>query len=253
MPDPELRGIKVLVTRPAAQAQRLCDGIQRLGGEPVALPLLEIEPLHPSHLPDLAVFGVLIFVSANAVRYGLDSLLPLPAGMSVGAIGRATAEHLAAAGVRADLVPTRYDSEGLLALPGMQHLHGKSVLIVRGQGGRETLAESLRARGAQVAYLEVYRRVCPVWDAAAVQNALGTDIISVTSAEAVENLAQLARQPGAERLWAKPLMVYHERIAGRARELGFTLKPVVTDEPGDDALLTALLQWVDEQKGMGQA
>ena len=258
MPRPELEGLRILVTRPAAQAAWLSNEIRLRAGQPIALPLLEIQPLPPdgkmqSALAELARTDVLIFVSANAVEYALAYLPLLPDSLRVGAIGQATAERLRTAGLRVDLVPARFDSEGFLALPAIQDLDGKRVVIVRGVGGREKLAESLRSRGAQVQYLEVYRRACPHWAATAVHTALGADVITVTSSEALDNLAQLARLPGAEALWAKPLLVFHPRIAGRARELGFTLKPVVTDRPGDDALLTALVQWANEHKGMEHA
>lgn len=253
MPTTELQGLRVLVTRPAAQAQHLADEITRLGGQPIGLPLLEIQPLAPATMPDLQGTAILIFVSANAVDYGLASLPDWPASLLVGAIGQATAQHLAAAGCRVDLISDRSDSEGLLALPAMQDIQGKSVVIVRGRGGRETLAAGMRARGAQVTYLEVYERRCPRWQADDVQTALGADVITVTSGEALDNLAQLARLPGAEAVWSKPLLVFHARIAGRARELGFTLKPVVSAKPGDDALLAALQDWVNQQKGTEHA
>ncbi|MEJ2397761.1 MAG: uroporphyrinogen-III synthase [Gammaproteobacteria bacterium] len=253
MPEVELQGLSVLVTRPAAQAQHLSEAILRLGGKAVALPLLEIQPRAPSAIPNLREMDILIFVSANAVEHGLNVLGPLPAALLIGAIGRATAQCLAAFGIRADLLPTRADSEGFLALPEIQELTGKKVLIVRGQGGRETLATQMRARGAAVRYLEVYRRVCPHWRAEDLETALRADVITVTSGEALENLARLARLPGGDALWTKPMLVFHQRIAGRARELGFTLKPVVSAKPGDEALLTALQDWVNQQKGTERA
>lgn len=253
MPAPELQGLRVLVTRPAEQAQHLTDEVYRLGGDPIALPLLEIQPLTPQSIPDLAKMDILVFISANAVTFGLPCLPELPPELLVGAIGQATAAHLTAAGIRVDLVPGQPDSEGFLALPAMQVLAGKMVLLVRGRGGRETLARHLRERGATVTYLEVYRRVCPQWRATDVNTALHADVITVTSGEALDNLAQLARLPAAEAIWSKPLVVFHERIAGRARELGFTLNPVVSVKPGDDALVKALLKWVNQQKGMDHA
>lgn len=253
MPGPDLSDIRVLVTRPLAQAQGLSSEIRRLGGLPVSLPLLNIEPLKPDSAPDLAGTDVLLFVSANAVEYGLGYLPAFPPNLRVGAIGQATAARLSAAGCRVDLLPPRYDSEGLLALPAMQAVQGKVVLIVRGRGGREALAESLRARGARVTYLEVYRRLCPQWRADDVKTALSADVITVTSGEALDNLAQLARLPGGEAIWSKPLVVFHARIAGRAHELGFTLNAVVSEKPGDDALLAALLNWIHQQKGMEHA
>jgi len=258
MPGHELQGVTVLVTRPQAQAAWLSREICLHAGNPLALPLLEIHPLPLTGtmqpvLAQLSHADMLIFVSANAVEHGLRYLPSLPTTLQVGAIGAATAECLRESGIRVDLVPARFDSEGFLAMPQVQNLQGKSVIIVRGTGGREKLADALRARGAQVQYLEVYQRACPHWAAADVQTALRADVITVTSSEALDNLASLAHLPGAESLWAKPLVVFHDRIAGRAHELGFTLKPVVTEHPSDDALLTALLQWANEHKGMEHA
>ena len=255
MPGPDLPGLNVLVTRPPAQATRLSTAIRQMGGNPIALPLLDICPLPPTTqikqaLAQLDQVDFLIFVSANAVMFGLPYLAEIPASLLVGAIGQATAERLRAAGIHAELVPTQFDSEGLLALPQLQALQGKAVLIVRGKGGREKLAESMRARGARVRYVEVYRRACPRWTESDVHTAQRADVITVTSSEALENLAQLAKLPGGEGLWAKPLLVFHDRIAGRARELGFTLKAVVTEQPSDDALLMALAHWTNVQKGM---
>ena len=258
MPGHDLQGVSVLVTRPVAQAERICREIRLLGGNPIMLPLLEIAPKPPTpqtlpSLKDLARVDYLIFVSANAVESGLAYLPVIPGSITVGTIGQATAERLLEAGIHPTLVPAHFDSEGFLALDQVQDLRDKTVMIVRGEGGREKLAESLRARGAQVQYLEAYRRACPHWQQQDVRTALCADIITVTSGEALENLTQLAQLPGGEALWAKPLLVYHDRIAGRALELGFTLKPWVTEQPSDDALLQALAHWVNVQKGMEHA
>lgn len=248
MPGRDLQGLHVLVTRPREQADKLSAGIRQLGGTPVLLPVLDIVPLTPTASTkqpalSLANIDLLIFISANAVAYGLPYLTPLPAHVQIGAIGQATAECLRNAGLEVALVPASFDSEGFLALSQVQDLHNKSVLIVRGEGGREKLAQSLRERGAQVDYLEVYRRACPHWGNADVSTAIRADIIIITSSEALENLAKLAHMPGAAELWSKPLLVFHARIASRARELGFTLTPVVAEQPSDDALLSALMHW----------
>lgn len=253
MPDPELTGWRILVTRPPARAQRLIDGIRYLGGEAICLPLLAIRPVQPDSLPDLANTDLLLFVSATAVEYALPCLGRLPDNMRLGAIGQGTATQLQRAGLQPSLVPARADSEGLLALTELQDVSGQRVVIVRGRGGRETLASGLQARGARVSYLEVYERYCPVWQADDIAKALQADIITVTSGEAVDNLAQLARLPGGEALWSKPLLAYHVRIAAHAQELGFTLKPAVSEKPGDESMLTALLKWVKQHKGMERA
>jgi len=251
MPGRELEGLRVLVTRPLAQSRGLSEAIRQRGGDPVELPLLEIIPLPAAQLPhgELASADLLIFVSANAVQHGLAALGELPAGLQLAAIGRASAERLAQAGYPVVLQPAQQDSEGLLGLPQLQNLQGRRVVIVRGEGGREKLAEGLRARGAQVEYLAVYRRQCPAWDTTAVSAALGADVITISSGEALENLARLAQQPGAAGLRDKPLLVFHSRIAGRARDLGFTLKPVVAVAPADEAVVTGLIDWMKERKG----
>jgi len=251
MLDHELDGLHVLVTRPPGQAEKLSTGIRQLGGNPLPLPLLEISPVVPADnqlQSALTQIDLVIFISANAVEHGLLYLNPLPAQVQVAAIGQATAEHLHVAGIEVTLVPARFDSEGLLALPQLQDLQGKVVLIVRGVGGREKLAQTLRQRGAHVSYLEVYQRTCPAWRDVDVARALRADIITITSGEALENLATLACRPGAGALWSKPLLVFHERIASHARELGFKLTPVVAAQPGDDALLDALVHWQKERK-----
>lgn len=243
----ELDGVQVLVTRPFAQGEALQQLIKTHGGSPRALPLLRITPLVPSATPVPVQADIVIFVSSNAVQHGRAWLAQLLASAQVGAIGQATAAALQAAGVHVDLMPAEFDSESLLALPALASLQGKQVVIVRGVGGREKLATELRLRGAQVDYLEVYRRECPDWSASDVQHALDADIITITSGEALENLAHLAQVHNLPALFAKPLAVFHERIASRAAQLGFTLKPFVAQQASDAALVEAVLDWHQQQ------
>ncbi|NOX70150.1 MAG: uroporphyrinogen-III synthase [Gammaproteobacteria bacterium] len=156
-----LTGIGVLVTRPAHQAGELQHAIEEAGGNAVLLPVIDIVPrartdikadLESLPLPDIA-----IFVSANAVSFGLD--LIDNDRCQIAAIGPATARALAAADVRADIQSQGgFDTEHLLASNALQHVGGKTILIVRGRSGRELLAETLRERGARVDYLPVYER-----------------------------------------------------------------------------------------------
>lgn len=253
MRDPELQGCRVLVTRPLGQAQDLVDGIQRLGGEAICLPLLVIKSIEPDQLPRLATSDLLLFISPNAVDHGLHWLGEQCASVRLGAIGHATATRLAQAGFKPELVPAQANTEGMLALPALQQVVGKRIVIVRGRGGREKLASTLRQRGATVNYLEVYERSRPRWQEEDVAVALHADIITVTSGEALDNLGQLARLPGGDQLWSKPLLVIHARIAAQAQELGFTLKPVISEKPGDEAMLKALREWAKQHKDMERA
>ena len=251
----DLGGLRVVVTRPARQAAALADRIRQAGGRPLLFPLLAItgpadpEALRPllERLPDT---DLLIFVSPNAVRYGLEQLAAyggLPVNSRLACVGQGTARALEQLAGRApDLLPAAGDdSEALLALPTLQQVDGLQVAIFRGQGGREQLAETLRARGAQVGYAEVYRRVRPDNDPEQLLGPLrqgAIDIISVTSGEALDNLIEFGA-PELETLQRTPLVVFHQRIADAARRRGFHGPLRICDQPGDDGLLETLRRW----------
>jgi len=237
----------VLVTRPAGQAAGLCRLIEQAGGRAIAFPTIEIlppaDPGPPRSLLSQA-WDLLIFVSRNAVDHAL-TLLPggrLPEGSRLAAVGAATADALAAAGRAPDLVPhARFDSESLLGLPQLQDLSGERVLIVRGAGGRPLLGDTLTARGAEVAYAEVYRRVLPKADAADLVARWSTDVklVTATSGEVLDNLIALVGAEGRGPLLATPLVVVSERTAEAARTLGFTGLEVA-ERADDEAVLAAI-------------
>lgn len=244
-----LRGRGILVTRPEGMAAALCDLILAAGGDAVRFPAIAILPpanqdevrslLSPANLSRQ---HLVIFVSPTSVSMALR-LIPeaLPAGLAVAAVGRGTARELHAAGVRDVLVPAAgADSEALAALPALQDLRGRSVLIVRGEGGREWLGDTLRSRGASVAYAECYRRAMPVADSAPIAarwKAGDIAAIAVTSRDAVDNLLLLFAAI-ADTVVATPVFASHPRIAGHARRRGF--RTVFSCEPGDDAMLRAM-------------
>ncbi len=249
-----LRGLSVLVTRPAGRSQTLCELIERARGRPVSFPAMEIVPPEDPEraarvLAQAASADLLIFVSANAVTHAFP-LLPeiLPAETAVAAVGGATARALEEAGLEPDLVPReRFDSEGLLALPQLQKMAGRRVIIVRGEGGREALREALEARGAAVVYAEVYRRRCARRSAAnlvAQWDSL-VEAAVVTSVAVFDCLWELLGEVGQEKLKETPLVVLSERIARHAAALGCR-RLTVTRQAGDRAILEVLCQLVEE-------
>ncbi len=248
-----LQGVTVLVTRPARQAAGLMGSITSAGGQAVGFPLLHIEAEPPGsvgELSNLDQINLLIFISANAVEHALPLLpSPLPAKMEIAAIGQSTARLCRERGLQVEHVPAGADSESLLTLPRFTDLHGQRILIVRGHGGREYLAEQLRERGAQVDYAEVYRRV-PSDEPLGRQ--LMVDIIIVTSGEALQNLARLAQRDRQTWPFETPLLVLHPRIAGLAGELGFKLEPVVARQANDDGLMAALVEWAQSSREQTQ-
>lgn len=243
-----LAGLSVLVTRPADQALPLVEAIQQAHGRPIRFPTIEIQgPADKQQvidrLSELNTVDLVIFVSANAVRYAFP-LMPddIPLNLQIAAVGSATARALAAVGLDATLVPaTRLDSEGLLALPELQHMDNRRVLIVRGDGGRETLRETLGARGASVDYVEVYRRRLPKRNTA---NLIGgwaqmVDVVVATSNNVLDNLFTLLGGEGAALLTSTPLVVVSKRMAEHAAARGCS-EIFVARSALDNDLLAAL-------------
>jgi uroporphyrinogen-III synthase len=249
--DKPLDGLAILVTRPERQACRFCELVEAGGGKAVRFPTMEIRGLNPvgSPLADakrLKRFDWMIFISANAVYFALkacNNALFVPPNLKVAAIGQATAAALEQSGMRVDLVPVaRFNSEEFLTLPEMQAVAGQRFLIIRGQGGREVLAETLRQRGAAVAYLEVYRRLRPtvdIHDCLKRWRGTGIDAVTIFSGESLVNFIAMLGDEGMG--WAReiPLVVAGERIAAQAEAAGFK-KVILASNATDWALFEAL-------------
>jgi uroporphyrinogen-III synthase len=247
-----LKGAHILVTRPEHQAAYLSQLIEQQGGVAVRFPTLKIIAVDESGtatkaLSKLSNYQWLIFTSANAVNFALkanDGKIDQFRVAQIAAIGKATAKELKSAGLQVTLLPEQgYDSEALLAMPQMLHVEGQAILIVRGQGGREELADGLRSRGANVEYWEVYQRVMPDIDSFRVIDLLEQDkldMVITTSGEALQNLIVMLGANYQQRLAVIPLVVISERIGKLAAELGFK-RIAVTERPSDTAILATAI------------
>ena len=245
-----LQGRGILVTRAAHQAGGLVALIESQGGRAIPFPALEILPARDpaaakEHLEQS--WDLMIFISPNAVRHANELLEgAAPKARHLAAVGEATARTLRELDLSPDLIPTdRQDSEGLLDLPELQSMADRRVLIVRGEGGRPLLGDSLRARGAKVGYAEVYRRSRPKGDPLPLLQRWPeeVDIVTTTSSEVLGNLLSMLGDRGGELIRKTPLLVISERMASRAAELGF--KRVIQASGADDAaVLQALCDWV---------
>lgn len=249
-----LAGFTVVITRPSHQAVPLVQRIQQSGGNVIEFPVLFIEaPAHPEEaeeiLRDLANYDLAIFISANAVEYGLRIAAPFgawPATLPVAAVGAATARMLEEHQLNVAIVPVRgFNSEALLACPEMHNVSGKRIIIFRGEGGRELLAQTLRQRGASVRYVEVYRRAKPAIDPEPLFEAWSRNAVNaivVTSNEGLQNLFDLVGVAGQSNLRNTLLLVMSERAVELARQLGFTVPPCVVSPVSDEAVFQMLLQ-----------
>lgn len=240
-----LQGRGVLVTRAREQAQPLCDAIRAAGGVPWCLPALEVHPLggEPAceRSPDLV-----IFVSPNAVRFG-ERLLNCP-DARLAAIGPATATTMRAGGHPPDIVPDHgYDSESLLATPELTDLRGRSVLIVRGRGGRELLADTLRERGGQVEYAEVYERRRPVLAPAEIETILTAwrngrlRFVTCLSVATLRNLVALLGDEGAALLRSTTLVSPSDRVLKLAKSEDIAVDTLLSQGPEPADIVRAMI------------
>jgi uroporphyrinogen-III synthase len=244
-----LLGRRILVTRPREQAGALAQALADAGALALLHPAIRIEPLADAGSlrkvqARLAEFDFAAFVSGNAVQFGLAGVAQLPPGLICLAPGPGTARALRERGASQVLLPTEsYDSEGLLALPELQHLPGRRVLVLGGEGGRELLAESLRARGARVEVVSCYQRLVPQEELPALAELLlcaPPDATVFTSSEGLENLLQNLPEAAAGVLRTLPLFVPHPRIAERARSRGCLA--VISTAGADAGVLAGLTE-----------
>ena len=245
-----LNGAGVVITRPARQAAGLAREVAALGGKPLMFPAIVIlPPEDPAALREvqrnLGRYDYAIFVSANAVEYGVGDPSAWPPHLLPLAPGPGTAAALAAVGIANARVPaTTMDSEGLLALPELVDVAGRRIVIFRGDGGRELLRTALEARGATVEQIECYRRARPTAGAGGLIEAWRDkriDAVTLTSSEGLDNLWALFGDEGRAYLAATPVFVPHPAIADHASGLG--LRAVIVTPPADAGLLASLLEY----------
>ena len=189
MADQSLRGVGVLVTRPQRQADDLVQAIESQRGDAIRFPVIEARPLAQADVSatagTLQTPDIVIFVSVNAVRFGLDHA----GDADIAVVGPTTAREVAQRGREVSIrSPDGFNSEQLLETAELQDVAGKVVRIIRGNGGRGLLASTLRERGATVEYLEVYRRDLPDHEPSAV--AALCDLALLLPADGLEYLGK---------------------------------------------------------------
>lgn len=247
--------MRVLVTRPAAQADEWVQALRERGLDAQALPLIGIEPAaDPAPVQAawraLAAQQLVVFVSPNAVEQ-FFALRPAaaawPAATFAGSPGPGTTRVLQRAGVPRPCIvepaadAPQFDSEALWARLAARDWRDAAVLIVRGESGRDWLADTLRAHGARINHLSAYRRAAPRLDAvqrARLQAALQRPADHAwlfSSSEAIDQLLALAPQAGHADAIA---LATHPRIAERARAAGFGT--VLACRPSQEAVVACI-------------
>ena len=251
MNDGVLTGTGVLVTRPKHQSRELTDAIEAQGGYVFQLPVIDIKERDAaaikSGFADQPVPDIVIFVSRNAVMFGARIIEPAKA--RIAAIGPATRSAIEQAGLETHIyAETGFDSEHLLQHPELENCNGKNVTIVRGNQGRELLADTLRARGAAVSHLAVYERTVAATDddvltqLASDWRAGSIDFVTVMSVDSLINLLKILPAECRELLEKSRLVTPSKRVIQTALELLPGVGIVRANSPQASSMVDAIIE-----------
>jgi uroporphyrinogen-III synthase len=238
----------ILITRPVGREKHLRHLIEQAGGDVIHYPVFSIQP-PPAleieqliHLRDqLHSFTMAVFISPTAVEQSQIYFPVLPEHFIIVSIGSKTTKALQQHGFHVDIEAPEHNSESLLQTADFQMpaIQGQRILIFRGSGGRDLLADTLARRGAQIRYVETYRREIPPHPPLAEQQVSLLDAITISSNEGLDNLVTLMDDPTL--LIDIPLFVPSSRAATLARQHGF--KRIFTAENAtDEAMIMALTE-----------
>lgn len=237
--------ITAVLTRPFADSLRLAQILENHNIAQITLPIMAVAPLSEAQrlpVPPLSQRSVCIFVSANAVRFGLPELKPAlerVAGVRVIAVGPKTRDTLAAAGIAAE-IPERADSEGLLLMPALAAEERPHVLIVKGEGGRDLLVRELSARGDDVVEWSCYRRLWPDVSMRPLDTCEPDKVVfQASSGEALSRLSELLAGANKKDLFQSTVIVPSERVAVLARKSGWHCV-LRADDASDQGFLKAV-------------
>lgn len=247
--------MNVLITRPDERGQQLLNLLAEQHIFAIHQPLFKVEagrelPLLPNRLSSLKKDDYVFAVSKNAVDFAHTTLKQTGfrwrEDLRYFAVGQRSANYFASLSEQAVRYPLQFEnSEGLLALPEMQDVAGKTVLILRAETGRELFAEQMQAKGAKVDVLECYQRVPlteNISDKLSLAKRAGIDTIVATSLDILNALFDYTAEEDREWLVSCRLLVVSQRIAFQAKKLGWQTTQIILSERADNqSLLHTLL------------
>jgi uroporphyrinogen III methyltransferase / synthase len=256
-----LLGKSIVITRPRAQAREFAARLEALGAEVIQSPTIRIRPVEDAEplreaARDVGRFDWVVFTSANGVAYFWTALREVGrdsralAGVSLCAIGPATAAALESEGVRPHLVPERYVAESVLeALGAGSGLQGARILLPRAEIARAVLPDELRAAGAEVVEVAAYRTVPDTGAAELLRARLRTgtvDLITFTSGSAVQNFEALM----GKKIGPVKIASIGPITSAAARELGLPVHIEATEHtvPG---LIRSILAYYESAEHAG--
>lgn len=251
------KSMGVLLVRPEQPRDAFVDKLVGIGAQVFRYPVMEILPVSSgqpmeaikSQIMDFDHYQIAIFISRNAARFGLawlDDYWPmLPVGVRYYAVGQSTGALLREHQIVVETPVETYDTEGLLALPSLQAVAGEKVLIFAGKGGRGTLAETLRQRGARVDRCELYERSGSSRFADEINALLmqaKVDVVVAHSGELLEQLFATVDVSNRHQLQTLPVLVPGQRVADLAKDLGCQ-KVLMANSALPDDMVSTILEW----------
>lgn len=248
-----LAKLRVLVTRPAHQADNLCDKIDQLDAKALRFPTIEIK-ISDKCQSTLTInntikqYDIALFVSQNAVHHAFQFIHAesLPKQLKIGVIGKGSLASLNNYGIQSQAIPSQtYNSEGLLSSQLLSDVQHKKVIIFRGQAGRNLLGDTLIERGATVTYCEVYQRCLPQIDENTYEEIfkINIDIAIFTSSEGLKHAFKMLKEKDAQTLLNTPWLLISERMKKTAYNLGHNSDIIIAQQASDDGIISSLLEW----------
>jgi len=252
--------IRALITRPRAKGEQLVRLIEAANGAALCCPFIEISAggqfdKVSSLLEKLQPDDYIIAISDNAVNYANTSLINAnkawPQQVNYIAVGPTTAKCWHKYGINHAKIPRTHDSEGVLALLTNTQVEHKNIVILRGNGGRETMAEDLTKRTANVTYCEVYQRTAPYYEPEQLVNKwqqFAINSVIITSGEILGNLIKTIPYTALPWILNLHFIVPSQRIAALANELGIE-HVTIASGASNNSLFNAVKQ-LDMQIGI---
>lgn len=250
----DLQGFSIMVTRPRPEGEELALHIRESGGNAIYFPVIDIIPPENMEqlntaLQQLSDFDWVIFVSPQAVYAFIHAFQGVfPQTVKVAAMGLGTANALQKARLPVHCYPVDdWRSEGLLALSDFQDIKNKKIALIRGESGREWLANELTARGAHVTHIIAYQRKPSTLNVSDYQELLQRqqiDIIVCTSNDILQQLVLLLKKT---ELFTVPLLVVSERMVSFAKTMGFT-SIILATNASHDAIMKTLRGYLCQTK-----
>jgi len=244
-PGDSLTGLRIMVTRADRQATGLADALTALGADAIMCPVIAIEPIavDPALVHDLGRYDWLVLTSANGVDRLGDILheanRDFPAHLKVAAIGPETAARAREAGMTPELVPSRFIAEELAQALAATMAPGAHILLARAAGARDVLPDQLRARGARVDVLEIYRAVAPADLRPRLAACLpSVDMITFTSSSTVRHFVGGMPAPPSDRV---KIACIGPITAQTARDLGLRVD-IIAQEYTTRGLVDAIVR-----------